>query len=355
MGLWQELRTATQLRIVGEVARRRTKDFRARIPDLTGIGAGFRTVRTRHAPLYDEVCMRFTVSQKWLKDRPAMRSKSPEIPKFIRAKVRLGQGLHWVNIPTDVSSYSQGRQHVAIDLTEGISIPLSATQVSYGSVGTLVENIASPSQKYLLTCRHVVVPTMRDVSPTRTCLDSSDDMEIGVFNPSMHAMPGIDAALIDVTDSSVSQIEAWANSCTGVIGQVDLHEIASRNETLYVLGRSKRPAVDVDAAVSRGEPIAVTLLTPDLALRRFDYTGLVQHGYWFEDVIQYLCEEDQPTRPGDSGAALVTASGQFVGMHFYGEREPTGAGTGRYVGYAFSASALFGSPSPFPIDFSLVR
>ena len=349
MGLWQELRIATQLRIAAEVARRRAKEFRTQVPNLLGVGAGFRTVRTRHAPLYDEVCMRFTVSHKWPKARPS----GQEIPKFIRAKVRVGQGVHWVTIPTDVSSYSHGQQHHSRDLTQGISTALGANSVSYGSVGTLIEDIGDASQKYLLTCRHVVVPTMRKVSPARSCLDSVDDSEIGVFNPPMHAMPDMDAALIQVTDPSVTQLEVWGTSCTGVIGQVDLYEIAARNERLFVLGRSKRPAVPGDPAVNRHDPVAVTLLTPDNAGRQFRYNGTVQSHYWFENVIQYLCDTASPTRPGDSGAALVTADGQLVGMHFYGEQESMGGGATRVVGYAFSASALFASPSPFGVDFRL--
>lgn len=342
MDLWRELSVATKLRIIGQVLSERATYFRKKYPAVTGMSAGYRVTRSQNLPHMDEVCLRFTVRAKWAQGVP----KGRLLPASVSRTVSVNNRRMKIRIPTDVSAYQEGRQQ-STDLTNGIEIDFGAVGPNYGVSLCIVSDVDAPDNKFLLTCQHVVDPRLSGEFDNNICVNSANLALLGICNKALGAMLTLDAALIPLRSGAFGRISSWRTLISSVVGHSEIHDLMNRHETLFLLCRSRTPSTATLAAVSRTRKIEVRLESVDHDNETLKYVGTNRSEYSFNRLIKYYFLSE-PSKPGDSGSAVVTADGRLVGMHFYGMIE----NNSRSLGFAIEASALFQN-GLFPINISL--
>jgi len=335
MSAWDHLDDAVRFQIALAVARRRGAEF-CGVGNVVSVGAGFR-LRGQGHNLVPEVCLRFMVKRKW-SDKRARPSK---IPPVIRAYPLLDGRRRLVLIPTDVSEFSAGEPHAAVNLTAGITSRQGGVGLEYGAVCGLVRNVLQPSQRYLLSCYHVFSPRLLQPPPPELdCITSANDVRIGdVFSAAQaEGVNGLDAALVLVDDAAMDSVSVWGRSIRSRATDFDVSVMHERGP-FYVLGRQTAPQVGSLPTVTRDDALPVQFAGFFPRTLPFDYRATAGRTYDFAGTIQYVGD----VRPVDSGSALIDGAGMLYGMHFYGE------GT---LGYALAAPRLF-DPDVFSLNITL--
>jgi len=319
---WQAIPVSERMKIALAIARRRGPDLRRRYPNVLSVGAGFRS-RSRVA-IADEVCLRYWVSRKLKRWRPGL------IPGEITAYVARRGRRSLVRIPTDVTEFRGGRPHR--DLTAGIVSKSGGKLIEYGSACCLVTRARTPRELYLLTCYHVMSPDMSVPTREVSCIDCSDNSQLGVLATLANTnTPGdpVDAELISI-QPGLAPLAVWGRTAASKASDADLSTLTTATSVLLV--RQHIPP-SAGGGTPRQGPIPATFQSI-LPTNDFEYPGVGT--YTFQDTIEYTAD----VHGGDSGSALIDCNGKLYGMHFYGMGD---------FGYALSAPRLFESGA-FPID-----
>lgn len=331
MSDWSRLEPGTQFRIALEVARKRGIALSGRYANVISVGAGFRSRREHDRPVA-EVCLRFLVSRKWKRNRAG---RNP-IPPHIRARLRIRGKVRSVLIPTDVSEF-HGAPQKSLDLTGGITSRLRAAKLDHGTACCLVRNAQSPGERYVLTCYHVLSPSMSESPGETDCISSADGGIIGpmleIADPDGPSI-ALDAALVLVEDQTVDQTRIWSRMPMSRATDFDISALGTQS-ILYVHARRSTPG---QPGGTRTSPLAAYFQSV-FPTFPFDYRSTAGRYFSFPYTLQYVSN----TRPGDSGAAVMDARNKLYGMHFYGEGN---------VGFALSAPQLF-KFGVFPFDIEL--
>lgn len=312
-----------RLKIALALARRRGREIAYQYPGVLSVGAGFRLRAGQ--PVAEDVCLRILVRKK------RTRRSKHDVPREILTFIPHRGGRVRVWIPTDVSELRMGRPHT--NLTDGIVTQDSNGPIEYGSACCIVKDKASPTDRYLLTCHHVVSPAMR-IPGAVDCIHCATNARIASFAPAANfPTPGIplDAALL-ATVPGVPPIDAWGHVITGKASDADLVTLTTTTP-LWVLARRQVP--NAPALPPRQGPLPAAFHTVWTS-RDYAYPAPASAIFRFADTLEYTAS----TAPGDSGSAVIDDDGTLYGMHFFADDVSS---------YALSSPRLF-DPDAFPID-----
>jgi hypothetical protein len=321
---WSRMPLQKRLKIALAVARRRGTEFARQYRGVLSVGAGFRLRKGQ--PVAEDVCLRILVKKKG--KRPGRHDVPCEIRTYISHRGRRSI----VRIPTDVSELSEGRPHT--NLTGGIVTQDSSGPLEYGSACCIVKDKNSPADKYLLTCHHVVSPSMQAVPGPLACLDCSTNLQIADYDAAANSFdPGgsLDAALL-ATSPGVVPIDVWGHVITGKASDADLTTLTTTTP-LWVLVRRIVPNTPGVPPRQNALPATFHTVWPS---RTYAYPAPASANFTFADTIEYAAA----TAPGDSGSAVIGEDGTLFGMHFFADATSS---------YALSAPRLFDSGA-FSID-----
>jgi hypothetical protein len=336
MSTWDRLSPKRQLEIALAVARRRGKRLQQAYPNVVSVGAGYRTRRQQDLPT-DEVCLRFLVHRKWR----SSKRRGDAIPRFVRTRVGIRGKTRVLDIPTDVTEFRFGEPQLALPLTAGITARHEGKARDHGSACCMVCNVASPAERYLLSCYHLFSPVMNELPGAIDCIDADGGAVIGplleIADPDGPRV-ALDAALASVTLPDVDRFSIWDRAPVTRATDAMLDALDA-GASLFVSGRRLAPAVGDLPAAARHGPLPARFQSRFPNAIPFDYRRSSGRIFRFADTLQYIAA----VRPGDSGAAVMDGLGTLYGMHFYGQGN---------VGFALSAPRLF-DPDVFPFDIEL--
>lgn len=341
---WEGLSTETRFELASRYVRRAAAKLGKRYGTV-GIGVGFRTT-TRREPTRsargtarsspsrrsravvevrpDEVCVQLVVPKKVGSMSPADPRR---VPAHLVTSAVIGGTRRRVAIPTDVQERVRGALQGALAADKGIRVSKASHEAQRGSFCCVVETVSSAPKRLLLSCHHVLAlskdsPTMAPVDGTEM-FDRDGGAKIGDLYDYATIRPrqaqggivlrGLDAALarLSVSDDPV----LWG---------VSVRELAPPFAVPSVL-HLLAPA-DLGPSQPRPGPLPAEFVGMHFNIEiplGGNRTLIVDH------AVQYRCA----AVAGDSGSALVNATGQLVGMHFYGGADG--------VCYAIAARQLF--------------
>jgi hypothetical protein len=331
---WGRLGPQAQFALALALAQRRQHAFKAMFRNVLSVGAGYRAVGSQPA-LKAEFCLRFLVKRKW---RDA-RCRADEIPKAIPAywRTRGGQKRR-VMVPTDVSEFG-GSPHRMLDLTDGIESWDGAQAVEYGSACCLVRNADVHTQRYVLSCYHVLVPEMVFPPPSnRLRATGMTGTAIGPYfsaaDPSGRS--AADAAIVAVDDATVQRLSLWGRMAVRYASWSEFNAMPHGGPYMLYPRRQVPPGV---AGAERESAIGVSFHSLFPRPMEYDYSDTAGRSFVFPATVEYLGS----VRAGDSGAPLMDSRGVLYGMHFYGNGNK---------GYAQAAATLFESAC-FTVDIEI--
>jgi len=356
--IWSLLPLADRFAIARRIVLRRTRAWRAKFPGLVSVGVGYRvrresgsrgkaraskpgtgvkktridTLRTLHR---DVICVRFVVKSKWRSDRA---DDERRIPDCIPARATFRKRRRRVWIPTDVDQDGPGKLQASLDATDGIRVIEIvgggvAPKRCVGSFCCVVRDTHAPSDRYLLSCHHVL--TLSGQSHPGFQPSGAAGVRIRVPDQSIGSLYdyatlgngttyGCDAALAKL--STPDEPYVWGITPTRVAGPF----AQPTSFRVFVPRRNQRSGIRIG-------PIPATFIDEQM-----DYTiqFSVTRSVRFKSVFRYAAE----TVDGDSGSALLGPDGTLFGMHFYKARNG--------VCCAIPAYILF-TPGLFSIDVKL--
>ena len=256
----------------------------------------------------DQICIRFVMEHKWTGTDAANNAEVPErIPSLIHTTTVIQGRRVRVSIPTDVDQHATGAVQAALDATDGIRVisSVNANNRCLGSFCCVVRNRQKPSERYLLSCHHVLTlsansPTFSPVgrSNVRTRIPDVSSGELFDFATLGDGTDfGCDAALAELTVPDDPEI--WGVAPTGIAAAFD------RPTSLSVMVPRQNPT-----SSRRIAPIPAAFIDVQFGqLIPFNNNVAVR----FEAVVRYRAE----TVEGDSGSAVIGSDGTLYGMHFY--------------------------------------
>lgn len=342
---WNGLSLARRFAIAQRVVRLRIPQWAKTYSGMVSVGVGHKLTRTpaqkraarlvaeksthRKAPKQrrgpipwtlgtvkrDQICIRFVMERKWTDIDAAKRAKDLErIPSLIHTTAVIRGRRLRVSIPTDVHQHTTGALHAAINATDGIRVIDAATALTspdhrnscLGSFCCVVRNRKKPSERYLLSCHHVLTLSVNspifspvgqaDVRmriPDASCGELFDYATLGNGTEF-----GCDAALAQLNVPNDPQM--WEAAPTTIAGAFD-HPIA-----LSVLV----PRTNPNLPVSRTSQIPAEFIDVQFG-QLIPFNNQV--AVLFEAVVRYRAA----TVKGDSGSAVLGPDGTLYGMHFY--------------------------------------
>lgn len=326
-GLSDLQRWEVLLRLVARPARL------LRYANVQSVGAGYRTISDRAAPLTQtdprlvtpDLCLRFLVKRK------TKRPPKNAVPRHIMTTVELDGRRVRCAVPTDVDelgpacpqngdgTYPDG---VVARLIPGMPGPVPPPDPAPGAICCRVVDAADPGEDYLLGCHHVFTLSAK----TPGCLPL---LGVGVsrggpswdfIGPTVrwtellppNGRPGIDAAIAKLINDANTPPWIRAEAPTGVgMGMIPPPGATIRTPRL---------------------PLAATFLGYHPVMR-LQYPGGVVA------VAGPVYEYQAPCIPGDSGSPVLSG-GVLWGMHFYGTQRGTSLAIPAFI--LFSAGRFDG-------------
>lgn len=290
------------LELASRVARRRSKEFKKRYPNILSVGAGYK-IEQKKATVTEVPCLVFQVTRKWKAKRKG------GIPEEITAYYYAEGERKRLRIPTDVVVLTGGEpQSASYDLGSGVLARADGARKGLlGAVCCLVYDTEYPNSLYALGCQHVFglskFKSHCDSFPTpKIYLHSDKSTKIGyvvetsALTPSEYGY-GMDAALATIDEKEEVSSKIYAIEPTSVGG---------------------RP--------SGNKPYSI--YTPFGGIRKAGF-----YAEFFDLEVHYRCKGRRMgvtfrrvyasfsnTDYGDSGSPLIGDDGMLYGMHFFSKK-----------------------------------
>jgi hypothetical protein len=330
---WQRLSYDEKLEAVRCAARAFTAKTKKRLgTGVTGVGFGGRKKRTatrgahgsRRVRVFErQPCLIVFVEEKRSKSNfGSARLVPPQV--IIDLPDARGESVA-VAVPTDVVTKPRRPRAQAFDgvYVENFQDDLRA----YGSVAAIVRDEPDSGERYLLTCHHVAClsggdPLLQARLPTDTFSVPGfalvgDEVREAYFGAGVG--PCIDAAVVRIEDaSSTGDLSPPFPTSTAIQSSAELvHEFATGARLFSYHNpngrrvRFQQTIVDCEVQYESGAVATIV------------------------EAIEYRFSSGS-TAGGDSGGALISRNGVFLGMHI--------AGSGA-IGYGIPAYLLFDSPA----------
>jgi hypothetical protein len=270
----------------------------------------------------NEPCLVVVVEKKQPKSR---LSRDARIPSHVVIKVKVGKGRkRAVAIPTDVVSRRRTPMAQAI---RGLQVENFERLRVFGSVAALVREKPDSGLRFYLTCHHVACLSNKDpqlnsrlpadVFALQEYALIGDEVVEGFFGAGIG--PCVDAALVKIEEEAeITDFEPTFRATSAIRTAGELNAEAATGAFLF--------------SFHHPEGVQVTL-------RRVhsQFPIRYQSGATAEmvEAMEYRFHLGA-SRGGDSGGAIVSSSGVFLGMHI--------AGSGM-TGFGIPAYLLFDSPA----------
>jgi hypothetical protein len=336
---WNRLSIARQRAVVRDCAHMLTRNW----PDffdsnVVGLAFGAREKRVpagkrtrRKSQLLHECPTLIVVVEKKLsKSRLAKRRTAKPIPEHITAVVKVRGRRVPVAIPTDVIQKPRAARAQGV---EGLQMRNAEAGLGIrGSVAAIVRDIPDSGERYFLTCHHVACLSLLD--PNLEPLLPADATLLPVNSPigttereaffGQGVGPCIDAALVRIDpDDAADEDLSLPMPITGAV--TSFEQLEAERESGMALFSLHKPG---------GAPVEFQRIHVNL-----DVTYESGAVATIVEAMEYRLVGPQ-TRGGDSGGALISANGVFLGMHI--------AGAG-FTGFGIPAYMLLESPAFDPM------
>ena len=318
MRRWNELNPGQQLAAVREICGTRGMALQKRFDGVIAVGAGF---KMSAGIVSEAICLGLLVQKK-----RTIRVARP-IPPRLGFSLKRGASRLRISVPTDVEELGEGEPH-AVNVAQGIRAfnRHNPSQGVPGAACCLVEDVNQPSDRYVLSCRHVLALSL--ISGECAAFNDTDvadramSTRIGqLFFPlpmASNGQPCLDGA-ISLLDPSIP-VQWQAQGVTPA---------------------TVEPGVD--------QPSNCYVFTPNGPLPAAfvkEWANVqLQYANCGTVVIAGAYQFQADTVGGHSGSPVMTQDGTLFGMHFWGD-------PGQRLALAIPAFMLF-QHGRFPVDIRL--
>ena len=330
--VWGTLLPHEQFLVAQRAAARLAREWRETIPNVVGVGAGF---RVRKGVREKEVVLQVLVRRK------CPPSGAGDVPHSVPESLRVGGARLRCLVPTDVDPVGSGGPGGALASLDGGVVahcdpwpPVTAFDGVGGTVAAVLTTDPPAGRQFLLGCHHVF-----------TC-SLLRNAVFGGWDP----MPGARVSLPGDGSGLVGPTVRWTDltPLDGSFGMdAALAEVWVRGG-VAPRGQGPKPAASATAAKAIDE---ARLYTPRQGVPSgsiscqlsglFERVLLPYNDTEIEFRLLYRYFPEIPNGDGDSGAPLIDGNGTWLGMHVWsGPVYDDVEGSGRTVAYAIPAWEL---------------
>jgi len=315
---WDRLTLDQQHEAVREAAHHLARDRRRTFgANIVGFGFGLRSKASRLKRGCPTLVV--IVERKLSKSQLQRMPKVREVPRHVIVRMKIASRRVEIAVPTDVVTKPPQPKAQSVtglqmeSLGDGLKIR--------GSVAAIVRDQQDIGERYFLTCHHVACLSLLDSDlqphlPAEATL-LPDRIPIGDTEREAffgtNVGPCVDAALVRIDlDASGADLSLPVHAGGFVDSIAQLQSEAATGMLLFSLHKPD------------GHPVALQRVHVDFDVRY--ETGAVAT---MVEAMEYRVQGAK-TRGGDSGGALISANGIFLGMHIAGAGS-TGFGIPAYL------------------------